>query len=404
MQGTAAFDLAVRGQPSLDAVSGTITTSGTTFAIPSIAQTIDPIGATVTLAGSQANIVVNGGLPAGGGFRVSGPVALLPPFDGRLTIQLLEMVLTDNISFTSSANGQLVFAGPLAGDANLSGRIDFGETEINLNAVSGAVGAAPIPDIRHTGESGPVRATREHAGLTEVTKSGSGPAIGLDVELVARNRVFATGFGLNAELGGDLKIGGTTLRVEPSGQIELIRGNLDLLGRRLKLTKGLITLEGDLTPYVEFESATATTDGTATIEIVGPVNSPTVNVFSEPERPSEEALAMLLFGNRASDISPFQIAQMAASLATLRSGGKTQKKIKDETGVDTVDIGSDGAGGGRLGVGIYLADNLYTDVTVNTKGETELNLNLDVSESLTVRGTVDNAGDTGIGVFFQRDY
>lgn len=404
VQGTATFDLAIKGQPSLEAVSGTITTAATSLAIPAVPVTVDPIGATITLSGSQANILVNGGIPAGGGFRVSGPVALQPPFDGRLTIEILNMVLTDNISFTSSANGRLVFAGPLAGNANLSGQIEFGETDINLNAVSGAVGAAPIPEIRHASEPGAVHATRAAAGLTEVASSGSGAAIGLDIALLARKRVFATGFGLNAELAGDLRIGGSTQRVEPSGQIELIRGNLDLLGRRLKLTKGLVTLQGDLTPYVEFESATNTDDGTATIEIAGPIDSPTIQVFSEPVRPSEEALAMLLFGNKASDISPFQIAQMAASLATLRSGGGAQKKIKDETGVDTVDIGADSSGAGQIGAGAYLADNIYTDVTVNTKGETELNLNLDVTESLTIRGTVDNAGETGLGLFFQHDY
>ena len=59
---------------------------------------------------------------------------------------------------------------------------------------------------------------------------------------------------------------------------------------------------------------------------------------------------------------------------------------------------------GRLGAGAYLSDNLYTDFTVNTEGDTEVNLNLDVTDNFTVRGTVDGRGETGIGVFFERDY
>lgn len=41
---------------------------------------------------------------------------------------------------------------------------------------------------------------------------------------------------------------------------------------------------------------------------------------------------------------------------------------------------------------------------MNTEGDTEVNLNLDVTDNFTVRGTVDGRGETGVGVFFERDY
>ncbi len=188
------------------------------------------------------------------------------------------------------------------------------------------------------------------------------------------------------------------------GQIELIRGTLDIIGRRLKLTKGVVSMQGDLTPYVEFESSATTEDGKATIEIAGPVDGPKVSVFAEPERPAEEALAMLVFGSRVADLSPFVIAKMAASLATLGRSGGTKDKVREAAGVDTLDIGTDASGAGQVGAGTYLSDNVYTDFNVNTRGETELNLNLDVSRSLTVKGSMNNAGETGIGLFYERDY
>ncbi|MEM1007287.1 MAG: translocation/assembly module TamB domain-containing protein, partial [Pseudomonadota bacterium] len=61
-------------------------------------------------------------------------------------------------------------------------------------------------------------------------------------------------------------------------------------------------------------------------------------------------------------------------------------------------------GAGRFGAGAYLSDNLYTDFTVNTEGDTEVNLNLDLTDSITVKGTVDGTGETGLGVFFAKDY
>jgi len=406
IEGTARFDLALKGKPALDSLSGSITTSGTSLAIPTAGQTITGISGSVDLAQSRATISLSGGVRAGGGFRVNGPVDLTPPFNAQITTTIDNLVLTDQLLYETTMNGQIAMTGALAGNSALSGQINFGETNINLAAASGAVGAAPIPEIRHIGESRAAFVTRERAQLLPREESEqSDSRIALDISLLAPKAVFVRGRGVNAELGGRIVIGGTTSSLVPSGQIELIRGTFDILGRRLALTKGIVTLQGDLTPYIEFESSASTSDGTATIEIAGPLDSPEVDVFSDPERPAEEALAMLLFGNRFSEISPFLIAQMAASLAQLSgAGGDATKGVRDATGVDTIDVGATESGAGRLGAGAYLSDNLYTDFSVNTEGDTEVNLNLDVTDNFTVKGTVDGRGETGIGVFFARDY
>ena len=403
--GLAGFDLTLDGQPDLAGLSGSITTSDAKFVLPDVAQTIEHINTKVTLADGKANLALTAALAAGGTFRVSGPITLAPPFQGRITTDLQQIILTDNISYTSVANGQLVYSGPLAGNANLSGQILFGETEINLNTASGSIGAAPIPQISHKNEPSSVQRTRARAGLVETEKSSSGPVIGLDVTLSAPSHVFARGRGVQAELGGQILLRGNSAQVVPSGQIDLIRGNMNLLGRKLKLTRGLVSLQGKLEPYVEFAATTSTSEGTATMEISGPLGSPKVEVFSDPERPSEEALAMLLFGNRFAEMSPLAIAQMAASLAELSGkGGKTAGKAREGLGVDTLDVGADDSGAGQVGVGLYVLENVYTDFSVNTHGDTELNLNLGVSDDLTLKGTVDNTGSTSVGLFFERDY
>ncbi|WP_299891058.1 translocation/assembly module TamB domain-containing protein [uncultured Ruegeria sp.] len=406
IDGSARFNLALQGQPALESLSGTITTSGTSFAIPTAGQTITGISGSVDLAQSRATISLNGGVRAGGGFTVSGPVDLTPPFNAQITTQLNSLVLTDKLLYETTLNGQIAMTGALAGNSSLAGQINFAETNINLAAASGAVGAAPIPEIQHVDESRAGFVTRERAQLVvKEEESKSDSRIALDVSLVAPKAVFVRGRGVNAELGGRIVIGGTTTSVVPSGQIDLIRGTFDILGRRLQLTKGIVSLQGDLKPYIEFESSASTSDGTATIEIAGPLDSPEVDVFSDPERPAEEALAMLLFGNRFSEISPFLIAQMAASLAQLSgAGGDATKGLRESTGLDTVDIGATEGGAGRLGAGAYLSDNLYTDFTVNTEGDTEVNLNLDVTDNFSIKGTVDGKGETGIGLFFARDY
>jgi len=286
----------------------------------------------------------------------------------------------------------------------LSGQVNFGPTEINIAAATGG-GAAPVPPIRHIGEPSAVRTTRARAGLVEKSGKAAGPVIGLDLEIVAENKVFVRGRGLDAELAGRIQIKGTTAKVVPSGQIGLVRGRLDIFGRRLDLTKGLVTLQGSLQPFIEFAATSNTSDGIATLEIIGPLSAPEINAYSDPERPSEEALAMLIFGNQFATLSPFKLAQLAASLNQLRGGGGgAAEKVRRGLGVDSLDLTSDEDGNAEVGAGAYVSDKVYTDVTVNTQGDTEVNINLDVTDNLTLKGTVDNRGDSAIGFFFERDY
>ena len=67
-------------------------------------------------------------------------------------------------------------------------------------------------------------------------------------------------------------------------------------------------------------------------------------------------------------------------------------------------MANDTGGLPSLELGGYLSDNIYTDVAVNTDGDTELNINLDVTDNLTLKGMVDNTGESGIGIFFDREY
>ena len=70
----------------------------------------------------------------------------------------------------------------------------------------------------------------------------------LDLTIDAPNRIFIRGRGLDAELGGSLRLTGTTADVIPIGQFNLIRGRLDLLGNRFALNEGFASLQGDFMP------------------------------------------------------------------------------------------------------------------------------------------------------------
>ena len=61
-------------------------------------------------------------------------------------------------------------------------------------------------------------------------------------------------------------------------------------------------------------------------------------------------------------------------------------------------------GGTPVRAGKYISDNIYSDVVVESGGRAEINLNLDVTSDITARGSVDNTGNSSLGVFFERDY
>ncbi|MCV6586626.1 MAG: translocation/assembly module TamB domain-containing protein [Marinibacterium sp.] len=410
IQGGANYDLALKGPPGLDALSGTITVNNVGIAIPALQNAINNFGGSVTLNGAQAQIALGGSMRTGGQLRIDGPLGLQPPFNSNVDVTLDALTLSDGLSYETVMDGGIRLSGPVTGGANLTGRIDVGETEINIATVGGAPGAAAIPEITHVGESEAALLTRQRAGLvvketTEEDNTSSGPPIGLDVTISAPNRVFVRGRGLESELGGEIRIRGNTNNIRPEGSIELLRGSLSILARRLDLSRGVVSLSGTLEPDIDFAATTTTSEGDATLTIQGPLSDPSVEVTSDPQRPSEEALAMLVFGDQFSNLSPVKIAQLAASLARLSgTGGGLTTGIREGLGLDSVDFTTDKDGNAAVGVGTYVSENIYTDVTVNARGDSEVNINLDLSDSFTVKGSVDNKSDTSIGIFFERDY
>ena len=165
-------------------------------------------------------------------------------------------------------------------------------------------------------------------------------------------------------------------------------------------------LQGALTPYVRFAATTQSDTITATILIEGPASEPEIRFLSSPELPEEEVIAHLLFGRSLTSLSPFQAAQLASAVATLagKGGEGLVSKLRNSFGLDDLDVTTDEDGTAAVRAGKYLSENIYTDVTVGSEGKTELNLNLDVRPGVTLRGTLESDGGTGIGLFYERDY
>lgn len=412
LSGTARFDLAVNGPPALSSVTGQISTSGARLSLPQIENAVTGIDGQVTLEGGRAQVRLTGALATGGRLSVTGPIGLTSPFPADLDLRLADARLVDPGLYTVQLGADLQLTGPLTGQPRLSGIVRVDRAEITVPD-SGLTALGELPDITHVNTPAEVARTLRRADLTlsgqpidpEPDGDGAG-GLALDITVSAPARIFVRGRGLDAELGGEVSIRGTTQDVVTIGRFDLIRGRLDVLEQRFNLDEGSITLQGDFDPYLRFVAETEADTIDARIILEGRASEPDVRFESTPELPQEEILAQVFFGRDLTELSPLQAVQLANSVAVLAGRGGTGllERVRGTLGLDDLDITTDEEGNTAARAGAYISDNVYTGVTVDSEGESSISLNLDVSPSLTVRGKAGTKGDTSVGIFFERDY
>ena len=389
ISGQLGFDLRLNGPLAPESLSGPVTLSGGRLADPSLSFALQDISARANLARGQAGIDATAAVSSGGSLTLNGTAALGAPYAGDLAVDLRQVTLRDPDLYETTLNGGVTVKGPLMGGAMIAGRIALSETELRVPS-TGFGGAGGLPGLEHKNEPAPVRATRARAGLIATGKTsgagGNGPGYGLDITLSAPS-LFIRGRGLDVEMGGELRLLGSTVAVVPSGAFDLIRGRLEILGKRLDLSEAVLQMEGDLVPFIHIVASTQNDGITSGVTIDGPATDPVVSFTSTPELPQEEVLAQLLFGQGLQNLSAFQALQLANAVATLagRGGQGVVSKLREGFGLDNLDVKTDATGGASVSAGKYLTKNIYSEVTVDQNGQSEINLNLDVSKSITLR-------------------
>ncbi|MGZ9811355.1 translocation/assembly module TamB domain-containing protein [Pseudoroseicyclus sp. H15] len=412
LDGTAAFDLTIAG-PSLDAISGQVTVNGARLSLPTLTESLEDISGTITLSGGQANVALNGNVATGGTVSVGGNIGLTGGYNAGLQVSASGLVLRDPALYEATINAALTIEGPLTGGGRIAGNVNVEQAEIRVpSSPIGPLG--DLPTVYHINPTPAVRTTLARADLNLAGEelggggnggSGGSGAFALDLTLNAPGRIFVRGRGLDAELGGQLTITGTTANVIPTGAFNLIRGRLDLLGQRFDLSEGSVTLQGNFDPYLRLIARTEAQNGTVVIITVeGPALEPEVTFSSEPSLPQDEVLSQLLFGTSITDISPFQAVQLASAVSTLagRGGVGVLGRLRMGLGLDDLDVQTDDEGNTAVQAGKYISENVYADVTLGN--DTEVTLNLDLTDNITVRGAVSSDGESRLGVFYELDY
>ena len=179
-----------------------------------------------------------------------------------------------------------------------------------------------------------------------------------------------------------------------------------ILGQRIEFDEGQLQLVGNLDPQLHFVAETSSRDVTAIVTVTGRVSAPEITFSSEPPLPQDEVLAHVLFNRPIQNLSPFQLAQLAAAAAELAGGGGPGilSQLRSATGLDDLDIITDESGQTALRAGRYLDENIYVTVQTDSEGAARAEITLDLSDRVSARGSVGSDGNSTIGIFYERDY
>jgi translocation and assembly module TamB len=313
----------------------------------------------------------------------------------------LELVFR-NAEVLRSDLGAVILSGDLGLDGDsaagrLAGRLEVQRADLQIPSDLGR----SIPDLQ-------VVETRNGASMQEPTRRAPPYDLTLDLALDAPARLFIRGRGLDSEWGGRLTAKGPASEAQVLGELTFRRGFLDFLDRRFTIRKGVIAFSGARPPVPEIDLEAAADGRTivALVQIIGPATAPELKLTSEPELPQDEVLAQLLFDRDMSQITPAQGVRLAAAVRTLEGKGiDLVGEFRRKLGLDTLDVGGEGAADANLRAGKYLADNVYIEMQQGVQaGSGKARIEVELTPHIAVGTEVDEESRTSVGVEWKLDY
>jgi translocation and assembly module TamB len=408
LSGTADVSLTVGGSTSSPVIGGTVRASGARFVDSGSGIAINGINADIALGRGNATLrSFTGTISTGGTVSASGTVGLDAEtgFPADLSVKVVDGRYTDGRVVTANFGGDIAVKGPLASAPTLGGTINLGRTVITIpEKLSPSLSRL---NVQHRNASGAVKTQAE--ALKPASAGGGGGGLLLDLSVNAPNQLFVQGRGLNAELGGTIKLTGPASSPSASGLFTLRRGRLGILGRRLDFSNGSIGFSGSLVPTLDFSATSTVNSATVTVTVSGEATNPKFSFSSTDSAPEDEVLAQLVFGRAMGSLSAVQIAQLAQAAAVLAGvGGSTSllDNLQGKLGVDDIDVKTDEeTGDTSVSVGKYLNDRTYLSIEKGSEaGSGKAAIDLNVGRGVKLRGEATDGGETKGGIFFEREY
>ncbi len=418
--GQLSVNATVTGNPTAPQVGGGIT----------LAQgSLRDYGRGINLSDINAEVVGHeGGLQiksfkataASGNVAMSGTFGILQPgmpVDLKVTAKNAQPVASSIV--TANLDADVHVKGKARERIDVTGTIHVNRATIGIpNSLPPDVA---VLDVRRRGQVAPA-ATEKRL------------VIGIDVAIQAPQEILVQGRGLDAELGGEIRLSGTSDAPLASGGFDLQRGSFTLVGNKLSFTQGRVSFDGaglrkKIDPTLDFTAQTTLADTTATLRITGLADAPRFDFSSTPSLPQDEIMARLLFGENAAQLTALQAAQISYALATLSgvgSGGSNPLvKLQKTLGLDRLSVASNTTttatgttqnSGAAIAAGRYVTKRVYVEGKQTTTGTSQVQVDVDLTKHLKLQtrlgnGTAITQGTTpendpgsSIGLSYQFEY
>ncbi len=340
----------------------------------------------------------NGRLSAAGTIGLSADQGF--PID--ITARFRNARLARSAALGATATGQLRITNGLDG-GRIEGRIIIPEARYQIIRQ----GAAEVPEL-----TGVYRKSELTAQGKRPSRRASGGIFRLDVSIVADNRLFVSGMGLESEWSARMQVTGTSAAPIVTGEARVVRGTYSFASRRFELTRGIVSFEGGplANPVINIAASTTAEGVTAIINITGTGQMPRIAFSSTPTLPQDEVLSRLLFGSSVTNLSATEAIQLASALNGLRgSGGGLNPlgQLRSAAGIDRLRILGEDDTTGRgmaLAAGKYLTDDIYVEIITDARGFTAVQLEIALTRALSLLSQTGSFGGSSAGIRYSKDY
>ena len=359
---------------------------------------ISATGAFDDRSASITNMTANDG--AGGTLTGDGAIEWDGGLQGGVTFKannLRALGRNDRFAIVSGDGAVKIVADSI----QVSGQLAVSQARISIEQPA-AASIPTIPGLRRV--NFPNQSDEEEA--VAATSPFQRP-VQLDLRVSAPRRIVVFGRGLDTEWAANVRVTGPVSDPSISGTATLVRGDLDLAGRRFQFDTGTITLDGPIRmARINIAAERSTADITARVRISGTATEPEFVLESTPALPQDEVLARILFGRSVTQLSAFEGAQLAAGLAQLAGGQAVFDPVglvRQATGLDRVAFGAED-GVATVSAGKYIAEDVYIQVGAGGAGGVGAEVEWEPTDEVSIISSADGSGDTKIAVRWKKDY